>query len=371
MRVVAALLGLVLIGLMLAEFFVAFLLPRRVKREPRLARWILVVGWRGWRFLSRRLPARAADTMLGFYGPLLLVFALGLFALGLIFGFASLQWAAGSKLAPAREVGFGQDLYFSAGGFLSGSTELTPTTTVARVLFLSEAACAIAVLYIAIGYLPALFQAFSRREVTVSQLDPRAGSPPTAGALLARSGERGGWEDLDLYLAEWETWAAELMETHLSYPALAYFRSQHVDQNWLAALTAVLDTCSFAMAAAPSRTESEAAQVTYAIGRHALADLGHVLRARPVRPQPPRLDDPEFDALWELASRSGLELRARSEVRPRLDELRTGYEPLAVALSRALELALPAWVATPETQAIWSSSYGRPGRRQPPGETGA
>jgi hypothetical protein len=108
------------------------------------------------------------------------------------------------------------------------------------------------VLFIAIGYLPALFQAFSRREVAVSQLDPRAGSPPTAGALLVRSGQRGGWEDLDSYLKEWETWSAELMETHLSYPIIGYFRSQHINQNWVAALTAVVDTCAFSMAYAPA-----------------------------------------------------------------------------------------------------------------------
>src|SRR5947209_17919889 len=95
-----------------------------------------------------------------------------------------------------------------------------------------EAAIGLSFLGAVIGYLPALFQAFSRRETAVSRLDPRAGSPPSAGTLLERSGERGGWTELDEYLREWESWTAELMETHLSYPNLGYFRSQHVDQNW-------------------------------------------------------------------------------------------------------------------------------------------
>src|SRR5206468_9138936 len=127
-------------------------------------------------------------------------------------------------------VGWGGDLLFSAGGFLGGATDLTPTDGFARALFLLEAACGFGVLFIAIGYLPALFQAFSRREIAVSQLDPRAGSPPTAGALLDRAGQRGGWASLDEYLSNWELWAAELMETHLSYPILSYFRSQHLNQ---------------------------------------------------------------------------------------------------------------------------------------------
>src|SRR5439155_8321727 len=145
-----------------------------------------------------------------------------------------------------------------------------------------------AVLFIAIGYLPALFQAFSRRELAVSQLDPRAGSPPSAGALLERSGTHGGWASLDSYLEEWDTWAAELMETHLSYPILAYFRSQHLNQNWLATLTTILDATAFAIAAAPTGTEAEAAEATFAIGRHAVADLAFTLRTRPGRDAPDR-----------------------------------------------------------------------------------
>jgi hypothetical protein len=332
------------IVLTLAEFFVAFLLPRRVKHEPRIARMILVAGWRVWRFLARRLPARSGDTMLGFFGPLLLIFAIGLWALALIVGFALLQWAGGSHVVHGAGGGFVDDLFFSAGGFLSASMQLFPSTSLARALFLGEAACGFGVLFVAIGYLPAIYQAYSRREVAVAQLAPRAGTPPTAGALLARSGRRGGWPDLDLYLAAWEEWAAELMETHLSYPALAYFRSQHVGQNWLAALTTVLDACAFSIAAAPEKAEVEAAEITFAIGRHALADVSHVLHAKPVHLDPPRLGTDDFAALWELAAQNGLDLRTKEEAEPQLRELRDRYEPLVAGLSRALELAPPSWL---------------------------
>lgn len=344
MRALAALAGAVVIVLTLVEFFVAFLLPRRVKHEPRVARMILVAGWRVWRFCARRLPARSSDTMLGFYGPVLMLFAIALWAVALILGFALLQWAGGSHVMSGGSAGFDDDLFFSAGGFLSASTQLSPQTALARGLFLGEATCGFGVLFVAIGYLPAIYQAFSRREVAVAQLAPRAGTPPTAGALLARSGRRGGWSDLDSYLSEWEGWAAELMETHLSYPALAYFRSQHVNQNWLAALTTVLDACAFAIAAAPEENEVEAAEITLAIGRHAVADLSHVLRAKPCRFDPPRLGAGDFAALWELAAGSGLDLRAKNEVEPRLDELCAGYEPFIAALERALELTPSSWL---------------------------
>jgi hypothetical protein len=123
--------------------------------------------------------------------------------------------------------------------------------------------------------------------------------------LIERSGALGGWESLDEYLGEWETWSAELMETHLSYPFLAFYRSQHLNQNWLAALTTVLDASAFTLAAADSPRPAEAAEVTYATGRHALTDIALMLNAKPRRPDLPRLDDQAFSRLWELAEGRG------------------------------------------------------------------
>lgn len=139
------------------------------------------------------------------------------------------------RLGTAHAADYAQYLYFSAGALFSASTPSVPSGGLGEALQVAEAATGFGFLAIAIGYLPALFQAFSRRETAVSRLDARAGSPPTAGALLARSGMRGGWQELDEYLRECETWTAELMETHLPYPILGYFRSQRVNQNWRSA----------------------------------------------------------------------------------------------------------------------------------------
>jgi hypothetical protein len=351
--VLVGLAGGLLVLLMLAEFFVTFMLPRRVKRDPRIARRIVRLGWRGWRRAAHLLPPAASDTMLGFYGPAIVLALLALWTLGLALGFAAMQWATGSDLSLGHEATFGDDLFFSAGGFLSEGTGMAPEGTASRALFIFEGACGFAVLFIAIGYLPALFQAFSRREVAISQLDARAGSPPSAGALIERSAALGGWQSLNAYLADWETWSAELMETHLSYPALAYYRSQHLNQNWLAALTTVLDASAFTLAAADLPRPAEAAEVTYATGRHALADIAHMLYAKPRRPDPPRLDDDTFGRLWALAAAGGLELRAEADARERLDRLRRSYEPLALALAGWLELALPSWLPSAKAEANW------------------
>ena len=220
-RVLVGVLGGVLIVMMLSEIFVSFLLPRRVKRDPKLVRSVFAFGWRPWRRVARMLPAQAEDTMLGIYGPAGLLMNLVLWVAAMMLGYAALQWAGGSHLRATGPVTFGNDLFFSAATMASsGTAGLSAQDTFARTVQVIDAVSGLAVIAIVIGYLPSLYQAFSRREATVSQLDARAGSPPSPARLIARTTEHGGWPALNRYLSEWEGWVAELMETHLAYPVL-------------------------------------------------------------------------------------------------------------------------------------------------------
>jgi len=358
LRLLVGLFCLVTLAFLLAEFFIVFLLPRRVNRDPAIARAILRTLWIPWRAGARVLRREAADTMLGIFGPLGLLSILGLLSAGVILTYAGLHWAVSTHLGGSRAVGFGNDLYFSAGTFVSATTPTTPTGGPGKTLQIVEAANGLGFLAIAIGYLPALFQAFSRRESAVARLDPRAGSPPSPGRLLERSGERGGWAELDEYLLEWETWTAELMETHLSYPILGYFRSQHVDQNWLAALTTVVDASAYAIAFGPDGS-TEAAELTFRIGSHALGDLGYTLSARRVERDPEprsrdRLPRADLDELRRRLEGSGLHSDADEDAcAERLAELRSSYEPFAIAISRHLALDLPDWLPRGEVREAW------------------
>ncbi len=345
-RWLVAIPSLALVLTMLAEFFLSFLSPQRVRREARFARWLIVRSWRLWRAAARRFGGDERETWLGFFGPLGLLIQLGAWVFGLILGFTGLHYAFNSDLL-AGGSSFGDYLYYSAGSFFSAATDLHATAGADRAIELAEAICGYLVLFGAIGYLPALFQAYSRREVAVSQLDPRAGSPPSPGTLLFRAAKRGGWPELDAYLADWETWAAELMETHLSYPLLAFYRSQHVNQNWLSALVTVLDASAFAIAVAPERTP--AAEVTFAIGRHALADLAQTFRAPPREASHERLGAADFERLRSKLEGAGVDV-ADPDSRAKLDDLIDLYEPYAFALSTALELPLPVWVREERTE---------------------
>jgi hypothetical protein len=346
MRALAGIGGVILIALMLSEFFVAFLLPRRVKRDPRIARGLIKLLWRPWRAVARRLSPSSADTLLGFFGPLALLSELVVWTIGLLIGYALLEWAAtGGSL--------GNRLLFSGGLFLSA--EGVSGSTVVHLIGLLEAATAIGVLFTVIGYMPAVYGAFSRREVAVSQLATRAGSPPAAGVLIHRSVGHARWAELERDLRGWEEWAADLMETHLSYPLLGFYRSQHVNQNWLAALTAMVDVAAF-VSSIKHEDEAEPAHITYAIGRHALADLAHQygVRARPTD----RLPDGEFDELYDLAEEALADPVDRERARKRLTNLRRAYEPNAQALADFLALDLPPWLS-PDRDA--QPSVSRPG----------
>ncbi len=357
-HVLVGLAGGALVAMMLVEIFAAFLLPRRVKRDPRIVRYVFDFAWRPWRRVARALPAQAEDTMLGIYGPFGLILNLVMWVGAMMLGYACLEWANGSHLGPGgRAVDFGEDLYFSAATMTTnGASGLAAQTGFAHAIQVITAASGLAVLAIVIGYLPSLYQAFSSREATVSQLDARAGSPPSAGRLLVRSTQRGGWPALNAYLSSWETWVAELMETHLAYPVLSYFRSQHVNQNWLAAMCTLLDTCAFTIAAAPTGTV-DSARFTFAIARHAVADLAYSFHVEPRAPAQDRLPPAALAEVLAQLKEAGVEPAVdQATLEERLRGVRALYEPYVNALSERLELALPPWLAPESPTSNWRTT---------------
>ena len=356
-RVLVGVLGGVLIVMMLSEIFVSFLLPRRVKRDPKLVRSVFAFGWRPWRRVARMLPAQAEDTMLGIYGPAGLLMNLVLWVAAMMLGYAALQWAGGSNLRATGPVTFGNDLFFSAATMASsGTAGLSAQDTFARTVQVIDAVSGLAVIAIVIGYLPSLYQAFSRREATVSQLDARAGSPPSPARLIARTTEHGGWPALNRYLSEWEGWVAELMETHLAYPVLAYFRSQHVNQNWLSAMCAILDACTFTIAAAPPDTV-DSARFTFAIARHAVADLSYSFHVTPAAPEVDRLPAADLGELLAKLAENGVQPTVdAATITVRMARMRAIYEPQINALAERLDLALPPWLATDSPTDNWRTT---------------
>jgi len=360
MNLFLGIVGLALLFATLWDAFETIILPRRVTRSFRLVRLFYRVTWTIWLSIARRIRGtKLRERSLSYYGPLSL---LGLFAtwmLILIVVFAMLQFAAGSSVNVSGEApSFKTDLYMSGTTFFTlGLGDVTPRTSLARVITVGEAGTGFGLLAIVISYLPTLYGAFSQRELNISLLDARAGSPPTAAELLRRHAHLSGSDMLTQYLRDWEIWSAQLMESHLSYPVLCYFRSQHDNQSWLAAFTAVLDVSALLVAYGTGSTKWQA-RLTFAISRHAIADLSQVLRVRPIPPDPDRLPAADLPHVRKLLLEFGAANFTESGDL-KLKELRGMYEPYLNGLSRRLLMPLPSWGVGVNFVENWKTVWGR------------
>src|SRR5574340_685474 len=359
MSELAAAAGVALILLVLWEAFETIVLPRRVTRQIRLTRLFYRCTWKLWAAIFGRVgPAKRRESYLSYYGPLSLLALLVVWAITLIAGFALVYWGSGSHLDTSARAGAG----FWTGLYMSGTTfftlglgDVTPRGPLTRFLVVVESGTGFAFLAMVIGYLPTLYQAFSRREVTITLLDARAGSPPSAAELLRRHAADHGTEGLMELLRDWERWSAEILESHLSYPVLCYFRSQHDNENWLAALTTILDACALVMVGIEGLPPRQA-QLTFAIARHAVVDLAQIFRTPPRHPAADRLPHEQMLELRLALAEAGWKMEDGEAADQRLRELRAMYEPYVHALARYLRFALPGWLPPQRRHDNWQTS---------------
>ncbi len=362
MRFVALISGFLLLSLVLLDAFQTIILPRRPAGNLRITNAFFTLTWTPWRAAASLLRNRAyREHLFSVYGPLSLLILFLVWALLLNAGFALVFFGLRIPFHDAMLTSHSEWARLRSCIYVSGTTLFTlglgdvlPQSQAARFLTVAEAGTGLGFVALVIGYVPVLYSSFSQREILVALLDARAGSPPAAGELLLRHNFQGGGQALRRLLAEWERWCAELLETHISYPILCYYRSQHDNQSWLASLTTILDTCALLIALLDGE-ETRQAQLTFAIGRHILVDLGHVFsldaeEARLRETPSERLEAGEFDRLCGALRETGYAPSADREAHRRLNALRKLYEPNACALAGHLRVALPQWLPPVEAE---------------------
>jgi hypothetical protein len=355
MRIFTLVAGIVCLFAVLFDAFQTIILPRRATGRYRLTRIFYIATWKPWKFFARRIRhLRRRETAFSYYGPLSLIFLLMVWAAGMVLGFALIFYALGSPFNDAIQgTGFQSDLYVSGTTiFTLGLGDVTPRSAWAREVIILESGTGLGFLAVVMGYFPVLYSAFSRREVSISLLDARAGSPPTAAELLHRHSYDGGENALSLLLMEWERWSAELLESHISYPLLCYFRSQHTNQSSISALTAVLDTSALLIAGVRGH-EARQAQLTFAMARHAMVDLSQIFSLTPVNDAPDRLTRERYEKLYNLLCQSGVSVCRDSLSYERLRDMRALYEGYAFTLSRHLYMPLPPWISDQPHKDNW------------------
>ncbi len=388
MRVVTALICASLIVAILHDAFEVILLPRRVKSKTRIVRYFFKGTWRFWSGVGRRIASEdRRHSFLGLYGPLSLVLLLVVWAVGIIGGFGGIFWS----LNPAQ---FGSHqwlnhTYFSGVTFFTlGYGDIVPHAAWSKVLAVFEAGTGLGFIAMVIGYLPVLYQLFSRRETQVIMLDSIAGSPPDATTMLCRYADGHGLDALDGFLLRWQQWAAELLESQLSYPMLTYYRSQHDNQSWLAALTVIMDASVLIMVGLEG-VRTLQAQMTFATARLAVIEMGRVLEAGPraskklarttdsrsapksaeaplssggggSRPvlafEEERLSSRVFADIRDRLAAAGLRFVDEAEAEEKLAAFRDTYEPFLSGLADHLLLPLPGWSSNDDQLDNWMNS---------------
>ena len=368
LRIFSILVGILLCLGAVLDAFQTIILPRRPQGRFRITRLFYVTTWRPWVAVAKRVKnSKAREQMYSIFGPVSLLFLLMVWAVVLTVGFALVLFGLRSPFADTSIPPGDQpmahlrtDLYVSGTTLTTlGPGDVVPRSQIARALMILESGTGLGFVALVIGYVPVLYGAFSRREVSVALLDARGGSPPTAAELLRRHGFEGGQEALIDLLAEWERWSAELLESHISYPILCYYRSQHDNQSWLSAMVSILDVCALLITTIEGQA-SRQAQLTFSVSRHALVDIGHVFGLEPREeqiadggPETDRLNGETFGRLCDAIAETDIRLCADPDSARRLGTIRKFYEPQAQAISEYLRMELPLWVTEPKSTDQW------------------
>jgi len=362
LHIVAIVGGFAILWVVLLDAFETVVLPRRVLRNFKLTAYFYRRTWIPWRRIAGHIKKTSRQqNFLGYFGPLSLILLLGFWAAGLILGFGLIQYGIGGhEQLSGEKLTFGKILYHSGETFFTlGYGDIVPTSAAARALSVFEAGMGFAFLGVVIGYIPVVYSSFSRREIQISMLDARAGSPPSAAELLVRLAGR--FENpsatqsvLDEVLRDWERWAAELLEAQISYPVLTFFRSQHSNQSWLGALTTMLDVSSLVLTGIEGVHPGQA-KLTFAMARHAAVDLAQVVNARYDPAYEDRLPTAEYDSLLEALRAAGLKVRSDEYGRDKLAKLRSMYEPYVHSTAQNLMLTLPPWRHPEKVRDNWQA----------------
>ena len=358
MHAAATVAGILLLALVLLDAFQTIILPRRPVGRFRITRLFLLSTWYPWTAIVALVPSRRSrEQMYSVFGPLSLLVLFILWAMLLTSAYALIYFGLREPFSdpthPITSFQLLRSCWYVSGTtiFTLGLGDVQPTNHIARFLIVLEAGTGLGFVALVIGYVPVLYTSFSNREISIALLDARAGSPPSAGEALIRHNFNGGHQALNTLLSEWERWSATMLETHISYPILCYYRSQHDNQSWLSALTAILDTCALLITTVEGPSTRQA-QLTFTIARHVLVDLGHVFRLekreKHYRDNPPaRLSDEEFNRLCAALGEAGFSLCGTPDTRARLAKVRKLYEPHAQAVADYLHLELPLWMPPP------------------------
>jgi hypothetical protein len=349
--------GIVVILSTLNDAFQTVVVPRATGRRFRISFYYWRAMWHlwpkaAWRFFA--VDGDRREDFLALFAPLMLVSMLAMWVGLLIFGFAFVLWGMRGGITPAHQT-FGTMLYFAGTSLLTiGFGDVVGRSGATRLVSLLAGLAGLSFLSIMTAFIFATFGSFQQRERFVVTVAARAGAPPSGVNLLAIAGYSLTSEDLPELMREAQDWAAAVMESHLAYPMLAYFRSSHDDQSWVGTLGTLLDAATVLMTTVDGVRDGQA-RIFYNVGRHATVDLSRYFRLDNSEASA-GIEREEFEHACDRLVAAGFKLYDRDEAWRRFSSMRSTYATALSAMASFFEIPPLQWIG--DRSAITVSPHG-------------
>jgi hypothetical protein len=333
--------GVTIVGLNLFDVFQAVILPRATSIRFRVSGHLVRLLWPLWSRVAMRIDdSEIREDVLGTFAPLSLVGFLVVWAVGCIIGYGLILYGLRTEVRPVANLG--EAIYLAGTSFLTiGYGDIVPTSGMSRAIGLAAGASGFGIVAVVTSFLFALFAAFGAREHFVVALGARAGSPPSGVTLIEKYARYGIMSDLDGLFEEGMHWAAMTLESHIAYPILAYFRSSHDYESWVAAVGAMLDASTLKIALLDEGPIGHA-KFFNTLGSHLVHDVASYFNLS--LEGDPGVERHEFDLARSRLRDAGLSVRGADEAWHEFAEMRGRYAPGLNAMARHWRIPPAQWI---------------------------
>ena len=365
--------GTVCVYLVVRDVFQAVVVPRWGSNAYRLSPILVIRLWPLWKRKAEKIEDQETrEDFLGTFAPFVLMAMLVMWLTSLTFSYGLLDYALDGQIQPPPG-DFGSALYTAGSSLLTmGVGNSEAVGTLARITALAAGATGLAVFALVISMLFTLYTAFERREIMVLSLDGRAGSPPSGLALLEIYSELDLLDNLPSLFYDWEKWSAEVLQSHIAYPLLAYFRSSHESESWIAAMGAVLDAATLLLTTVDpcdhcGKKPIGSAHLMYKLGCHTVIDLSHFFGIR-MDENPnagPGVERMEWEIARKKLAKCGFSLKPEAEAWDLFQRKRTVYAASLNELAKHFTTPPAQWVGDRSTIRLTHPANNKARRNHP------
>jgi hypothetical protein len=332
--------GLAIVLAVLDAAIRTFVLPRGA--GVMFARAIALAVRSVFDLLTRPIKTyEGRDRIMAMYGPTTLLAFVVVWVVGVFVGF-TMMFVAVTDLSWREALRISGSALFTLGFAV-------PSSGPAVVLDFMEAGIGLLLIALLIAYLPTIYSSFSRREVVVTRMSVRAGTPPTPTNLLTRAHLTGFLDRLDTLWVDWELWFVELEETHTSLSILTFFRSPNPHRSWLTSAGCILDSAAIRLSTLNITYDPAAATCLRSgyMALRAIADFFQVPYDTDPEPDDPiSITREEFMDVYEALAAQGVPVRSdRERCWQAYRGWRVNYDAVLVTLAGLIMAPYGQWVS--------------------------